>query len=99
MQQLATVCDTQNLSELDVFKILLIRGDYREAILTFKKRIIETPIDQRQYLDVYMHYVEAKLSLNFKETFKNSYRKHLDDSDDIQVINLDKALIIEFIKL
>ena len=94
MQQLAALYDTQNLSELDVFKFQLIRGNYKEALVTFKKRIKETPIDQRQYLDIYMHYVEAKLSENFKDAFKNSYSKYIKNSDDIQVINLDKALII-----
>lgn len=94
MQQLAALCDTQNLSELDLFKVQLIRGNYKEALVTFKKRIKETPIDQRQYLDIYMHYVEAKLSKNFKDAFKNSYSKYIKNSDDIQVINLDRALII-----
>ncbi|WP_083426176.1 CocE/NonD family hydrolase [Tenacibaculum todarodis] len=94
MQQLAVLCDTQNLSKLDVFKFQLIRGNYKEALVTFKKRIKETPIDQRQYLDIYMHYVEAKLSKNFKDAFKKSYRKYVKNSDDIKVINLDRALII-----
>ena len=94
MKQIAEFCDTQNLSKLDLFKIQLIRGNYKEALITFKKRIKETPIDQRQYLDVYMHYVEAKLSENFEDAFKKSYRKYVKNSDDIQVINLDKALII-----
>lgn len=94
MQQLALLSDTKDQSKLNVFKFQLIRGDYKEALVTFQKRIKETPKDQRQYLDVYMHYLKAKFSLNFKETFKNSYRKYLDNSDDIQAINLDKALII-----
>tara|TARA_R110002073_G_scaffold128999_3_gene275095 strand:- start:51359 stop:53581 length:2223 start_codon:yes stop_codon:yes gene_type:complete len=94
MQQIAKLCSTKNLSELDLFRFQLIRGDYKKALVTFKKRIKQTPIDQRQYLDIYMHYVEAKLSENFKEGFKNSYRKYLKNSDDTQVINLDKALII-----
>jgi len=94
MKQLATQCDTQNLSAIDQFKFQLIRGDYEDALTSIKKRIEETPIDQRQYLDVYMHYVEAKLFKDFKDTFKKSYRKYVKNSDDIQVINLDKALII-----
>jgi putative CocE/NonD family hydrolase len=94
MKQLAALCNTQNLSDLDLFKFQLIRGDYADALVTFKKRIEETPIDQRQYLDIYMHYVEAKRSKNFKGEFKNSYRKYVKNADDIQVINLDKALII-----
>ena len=94
MQQLANLCNTESISELDLFKFQLIRGAYKEALVTLKKRIKETPKDQRQYLDVYMHYVKAKFSPNFKEAFKNSYRKYLDNSDDIQVINLDKALIV-----
>ena len=94
MQQLAIICDTENVSELDLFKFQLIRGDYKDALLTIQKKIKETPIDQRQYLDVYRHYVEAKLYKNFKDAFKNSYRKYIKNSDDIQVINLDKALIV-----
>tara|TARA_R110002072_G_scaffold261323_3_gene420102 strand:+ start:535 stop:2718 length:2184 start_codon:yes stop_codon:yes gene_type:complete len=94
MQQLAALCDIQNLSELDLFKFQLIRGNYKDALVTFKKRIKKTPIDQRQYLDIYMHYVEAKFSENFKESFRKSYRKYLDNSNDTQVINLDKALVI-----
>ena len=94
MQQLAVLCNTQNLSELDVFKVQVISGDYKVALVTFKKGIKEISIDQRPYLDVYMHYAEAKLSMNFKNAFKNSYSKYVKNSDDIQVINLDKALIL-----
>ena len=94
MQQIAKLCDTQNFSDLDLFKFQLIKGNYKEALVTFKKRIKETPVDQRQYLNVYMHYVEAKLSINFKEAFKRSYRKHLKRSDDLKVLKIDEALII-----
>ena len=94
MQQLALLCDTQNLSELEVFKVQVIRGDYKAAFVTFKKGIKEMPKDQRPYLDIYMHYAKAKLSTNFKNAFKNSYSKYVKNSDDIQVINLDKALIL-----
>lgn len=94
MIKIAEFCDTENLSELDVFKFQSIRGDYKEALITIKNRIQETPADQRQYLDVYRHYVEAKFSQNFEEAFKKSYRKYVKNFDDIQVINLDKALII-----
>jgi len=94
MKQIAEFCDTENLSELDVFKFQSIRGNYKEALITIKNRIQEIPADQRQYLDVYRHYVEAKFSQNFEEAFKKSYRKYVKNSDDIQVINLDKALII-----
>ncbi len=94
LKQIAEFCDTENLSELDVFKFQLIRGNYKEALITIKNRIQETPVDQRQYLDVYKHYVEAKFSQNFQKAFKKSYRKYVKKSDDIQVINLDKALII-----
>jgi hypothetical protein len=41
-----------------------------------------------------MHYAEAKLSKNYKNAFTNSYSKYVKNSDDIQVINLDKALIL-----
>ena len=51
----------------------------RDEIMTsfIKKRIAETPRDQSQYLDVYKHYVEAKLSTNFKDAFKKSYSKYI----------------------
>lgn len=94
MQQLATQCNTQNLSAIDQFKFQLIRGDYEDALTSIKKRIKETPIDQRQYLDIYRHYVEAKLSKNFKDTFTEAYSNYVKNSNDIQVISLDKALII-----
>ncbi|WP_405564761.1 CocE/NonD family hydrolase [Polaribacter sp. Asnod6-C07] len=94
MQHLAKLCDVKNMSELDLFKFQLIRGNYKEALVTFQKRIKKTPINQRQYLDIYLHYVEAKFSKDFKGAFKKSYRKYVKNSDDIQVINLDKALII-----
>jgi|TARA_R110002051_G_scaffold294671_1_gene360163 hypothetical protein len=94
MQLLATQCDTKNLSTLDQFKFQLIRGEYKDALTSIKKSVAEIPIDQRQYLDVYLHYVEAKLSMNFKDAFKKSYGKYVKNSNDIQVINLDKALII-----
>ncbi|WP_179019593.1 CocE/NonD family hydrolase [Winogradskyella forsetii] len=93
MKQLAIQCDTQNLSAIDQFKFQLIRGEYKDA-LTSIKRIAETPRDQSQYLDVYKHYVEAKLATNFKDTFKNTYSKYVKNADDIQVINLDKFLIV-----
>jgi putative CocE/NonD family hydrolase len=94
MQQLAIQCDIQSLSAIDQFKFQLIRGEYKDALTSIKKRIAETPRDQSQYLDVYKYYVEAKLSTNFKDAFKNSYSKYIKNSDDIQVINLDKALIV-----
>ncbi|OIQ40553.1 MAG: hypothetical protein BM563_02380 [Bacteroidetes bacterium MedPE-SWsnd-G1] len=94
MQQLAKLCNTENVSELDLFRIQLIRGNYIDALVTIKKRIKETPKEERQYLDVYLQYVEAKLSKNFKETFINSYKNYLEESSDIHVINLDKTLIL-----
>ena len=94
MQQLAVLCDTQNLSELDLFKFQLIRGEYKEALVTIKKRLKETPKEERIYLDLYLHYVEAKLSNTFKETFKDSYKNYLIESDDFHVINLNKTIIL-----
>lgn len=94
MHQIALLCDTQNLSELDVFKVEVIRGNYKAALASFKKRTKEISNDQRPYLDIYSHYAEAKLSTNFKDAFKNSYSKYIKNADDIQVINLDKALIL-----
>lgn len=94
MQQLAAICDTQNLSELDLFKFQLIRGDYKDALHTIEKRIEATPQEERIYLDLYRYYVEAKLSNDFKETFKDSYENYLTNSNDFHVINLDKTLIL-----
>ncbi|SDS39978.1 CocE/NonD family hydrolase [Winogradskyella sediminis] len=94
MQQLASICDTQNLSELDLFKFQVIRGDYKDALHTIQKKIKETHQEERIYLDLYRHYVEAKLSNDFKETFKDAYQNYLIESNDVQVINLDKILIL-----
>jgi putative CocE/NonD family hydrolase len=94
MQQLAALCDTQNLSELDLFKFQLIKENYTDALSTIKKRIKDTPKEERVYLDLYLQYVEAKLAKNFIKTFKNSYKNYLIKSDDIFVINLDKTLIL-----
>jgi len=94
MQQLAAICDTQNLSELDLFKFQLIRGDYKDALHTIQKKIEEKPREESIYLDLYRYYVEAKLSNNFKETFKDSYQNYLTNSNDFHVINLDKTLIL-----
>ena len=94
MQQLATLCDTQNLSELDLFKFQLIKKNYTDALGTIKKRIKDTPKEERVYLDLYLQYVEAKLAKSFIKTFKNSYKNYLIKSDDIYVINLDKTLIL-----
>ncbi|MEM5565125.1 CocE/NonD family hydrolase [Psychroserpens sp. AS72] len=94
MQQLAIHCDTQNLSELDVFKVQLIRGDYKDALHTIQKKIEEKPREESIYLDLYRYYVEAKLSNNFNKTFKDSYQNYLIESNDVHVINLDKTLIL-----
>jgi len=94
MQQLATLCDTQNLSELDLFKFQLISGNYKDALVILKKNIKETPRKESVYLDLYLYYAEAKLSNNFIKTFKNSYKNYLIKSGDIYVINLDKTLIL-----
>ena len=94
IQQLAILCYTQDQSELDVFKFQLISGNYKEARTTIKKRIKETPREESVYLDLYLHYVEAKLDKNFIKKFKNSYKNYLIKSDDIYVINLDKILIL-----
>jgi len=94
IKQLATVCETQNLSELDLFKFQLIRGNYSDALRIIKKRIKETPREESVYLDLYLHYVEAILSKSFEETFKNSYKNYLIKSKDLYVINLEKTLIL-----
>mgnify|MGYP003683049517 CR=1 FL=1 len=94
MEQLAELCDTQNLSALDLFKFQLIRVNYKIALRTIQKRIKETPREERIYLDLYLLYTEAKMSNGFKETFKDSYKNYLIKSDDFHVINLDKTLIL-----
>ena len=86
MQQLAALCDTQNLSELDLFKFQLIKENYTDALSTIKKRIKDTPKEERVYLDLYLQYVEAKLAKNFIKTFKNSYKNYLIKSDDILLL-------------
>ena len=58
MQQLAAACGTQNTSELDLFKFQLIQADYREALVTIKRKIQETPREESVYLALYLHYVK-----------------------------------------
>ena len=94
MQQLAAACGTQNTSALDLFKFQLIQADYKAALVTINKKIRETPREERVYLDLYLHYVKAKLSTDFAKTFQESYRKYLMKSNDHHVINLDKTLIL-----
>lgn len=94
MQQLAIQCDIQSLSAIDQFKFQLIRGDYKDALHTIQKRIEATSQEERIYLDLYRYYVEAKLSNDFKKTFKDSYENYLTNSNDFHVINLDKTLIL-----
>jgi putative CocE/NonD family hydrolase len=93
MQQLAESCDEQNLSEDDLFRVQLIRGNYKQAIATIEKRIQKTPKEERLYLDFYLQFAKAKLSSNFKATFRQLYKSYIINADDIHVLNLDKTLI------
>ncbi len=45
------------------------------------------------YLDLYQQFAKAKLSSNFKVTFRQLYKSYITNSEDINVINLDKTLI------
>ncbi len=94
MKQLTLASDTQNMSDMDLFKFQLVGENFEEALVTIEKRIKETPKEESLYLDMYLHYVKAKLSKNFEESFKSSYEKYLKESDDFHVINLDKTLIL-----
>ncbi|MFT7034074.1 MAG: putative CocE/NonD family hydrolase [Cyclobacteriaceae bacterium] len=93
MQQLAAVCDKQNLSELDLFKFQLISGEYNEAKTTIEQSIKDTPREENVYLDLYRLYVKAKLSPNFNEIFRQLYEEYVINSDDFHVLNLDDNLI------
>ena len=93
MQQLAAACVKQKISELDVYKLQIVSGNYKQAIATIEKRIENTPKGERVYLDLYHQFAKAKLSSNFKETFKKSYENYLINSDDLFVLNLDHTLI------
>ncbi|MFK5983679.1 MAG: CocE/NonD family hydrolase [Flavobacteriaceae bacterium] len=46
------------------------------------------------YLDFYQQFAKAKLSSNFKVTFRQLYKSYIINFDDIHVINLDKTLIV-----
>lgn len=93
MQQLAAACDQQKLSAFDLFKFQLISGKYKDAKATIEKSIKDTPRKESIYLDVYQQYLEAKVSSNFRETFKQLYKKYLMNSDDFHVLDLDETLI------
>ena len=93
MQQLAIACDKQNLSALDLFKFQLISGHFKDAISTIEKIMKDTPKEERVYLDLYQQYVKAKSTSNFKEIFRKSYEKHLENSDEFDVLDIDDTLI------
>ena len=93
MQQLAVSWPQQKSSEIDVFKLQIVSGNYKQAITTLEKRIQETPKNERIYLELYQQFAKAKLSSNDKETFRQLYKNYLINSDDIHVIDLDNTLI------
>ena len=93
MQQLAAACVKQKISELDVFKFQIVSGNYKQAIATIEKRIENTAKEERVYLDFYQQFAKAKLSSNFKATFRHLYRSYLINSNDIQVLDIDHTLI------
>lgn len=93
MKQLATACDQGELSVFDLFKFQLISGKYKDAMATIEQSIKDTPREESIYLDTYQAYLKAIMSSNFKDTFKQLYRKHLMNSDDFEVLNIDDTLI------
>jgi len=93
MQLLASSCDKQNLSELDLIKVQIISGNYKDAIAIIEKKIKDTPKEECVYLDLYLQFAKAKLSSNFNETFIKLYEKYVVNSDDFHVLNLDDTLI------
>jgi len=93
MQQLAASYLNQELSELDLIKVQIISGNYKDAIATIEKKMKDTPKQESVYLDLYHQFSKAKLTPNFKETFRQSYEKHLMNADDFQVLNIDDTLI------
>tara|TARA_R110002110_G_scaffold58543_2_gene166269 strand:+ start:849 stop:3065 length:2217 start_codon:yes stop_codon:yes gene_type:complete len=93
MQELADLCLEQKLSEIDLFRVQLISGNYEQAIATIEKIIQKTPKEERVYLDVYQQFARAKLSSNFEVGFRQLYKSYIKNSGDIHVINLDKTLI------
>lgn len=94
MKELAQAIDTNEFSDLDHFKFQLIRENYQEAFQIINRKVAETPLNDRIYLDVYLHYVKAKLSKDFSKTFRETYGNYLRQSEDLHVINLDKTLIL-----
>tara|TARA_R110000744_G_scaffold208401_1_gene327059 strand:+ start:30168 stop:32390 length:2223 start_codon:yes stop_codon:yes gene_type:complete len=93
MQQLATACDQEKLSAYDLFKFQIISGKYKEAKATIEQSIKDTPREESIYLDMYQVYLKATMSSNFKDTFEQLYRKHLMNSDDFEVLNVDDTMI------
>lgn len=93
MQQLAAACDQQKLSASDLFKFQLIGGKYKEAKATIEQSIKDTPREESIYLDMYLAYLKATMSSNFKNTFQQLYRKYLMNSNDFQVLNIDDTMI------
>lgn len=93
MKQLATACVQKKLSAFDLFKFQLISSKYKDAVATIEQSIKDTPREESIYLDMYQAYLKAIISSNFIDTFKLLYRKHLMNSDDFEVLNIDGNLI------
>lgn len=93
MQQLAKAFPQQKSSGIDLFKLQIVSGNYKQAIATIEKIVQKTPKEESIYLDFYQQFAKAKLSSNFKETFRQLYKSYLINSDDIHVIDIDNTLI------
>ena len=96
MQQLAVFCIEQKKPEPDLFKLQIVSGDYKQAIATIEKRIQETPKEERVYLDLYQQFAKAKLSSDFKASFRQLYKSYIINSDDIHVLDLDNTPYFTF---
>jgi putative CocE/NonD family hydrolase len=93
MQELAAACINKNKRDVDLYKFQIIRGHYKEAIVSIEKQKNAKPKEEKIYLELYRQFAKAKISGNFVQSFRESYKKHLIKSDDFQVLNLDDTLI------
>lgn len=93
MQQLAASYLHKELSGLNLIKVQIISGLYKDAIATIEEEKKDSSKEESIYLDLYHQYSKAKLSSNFQETFKQLYKTYVTNADDFQVLNLDDTLI------
>lgn len=94
IQKLALKVSKQDLPKRDVYRALIIAGEYKKAIKTINELYKDSTKDEQLFLNFYKLYAQAMLTSNFNESFRELYKNYLISSNDIHVIDLDLAMVI-----